>query len=456
MPQTVRRIGAVWFSILISFLGVCAQTSTTGVASAPAPTVNAPTSADIMRARIKKAKALVAVKNYNAAIYELEGIRRETNETAVTSVAQVMLMNCYLEQSDYKRAQALLTEMFNAKKTNRFGGENYYAVAGQVVRGAKVQSDRYKSLGLMVSDPNLPPDAVADINKMRETVEMVIAQSKTLGAIAKETPNAMALLEEATGARGNLARDDFDAKRWKDEVADARDGLVNQRGVIDATGGVATSTNTIADNNANTNSAKPLNTAPSSLIPDKTNAAFQPVNNPVTMPNRETAQTNKPAVQTEQSPTPTSGETAGNAKQPNTAPPQNTVATNSAKSVSRVRKVENSGEQPSPNIAPNNAPSESNAIADSSPLPVGSLLEYATAKVNPTYPAAAKTMRTVGTVRVDLIVDEDGKPEIQDASGPGMLKQAAQDAVKRWKFKPFTRDGQPVKASGYVNFNFNL
>ncbi|NJM54193.1 MAG: hypothetical protein HC846_12915 [Blastocatellia bacterium] len=110
-----------WFSFTFCF-GVLAQT---------------PTSVDVMRSRISKAKALVAVKNYAAAIYELEGIKRETNDATVNSVVQVMLMNCYLEQLDYKRAQTLLTEIFNSQKANK-PGSNYFAVAGQVVKGAKI------------------------------------------------------------------------------------------------------------------------------------------------------------------------------------------------------------------------------------------------------------------------------------------------------------------------------
>lgn len=434
MLQRGHRFGAVWFLILISFLGVLAQL---------------PTAGDVMRERIKKAKALVAVKNYNAAIYELEGIRKETNEAAVNSVVQVMLMNCYLEQSDYKRAQALLAEMYNAKKQNRFGGENYYAVAGQVVRGAKTQLERYKSLGLMVSDANLPPDAASDVNKMRETVEMVITQSKVLGANAKETASAMALLEEASNARGGLARDDYDAKHWKDEVADARDGLVNQRGVVDAVGDGA-SLNTVA-----ANSNQPVSTAPQTSavvmpIADKTNAEVKTDNKPVAPP-AETA--SKPAAETEQAKTPQPDEAADSSKQ--TTQNQNTTTADSQKNPSRLRKVENATEQ---TASANNttATTAENTTKNDAPLSVGSLIEYATAKVNPPYPPAAKTMRAGGIVRVELLVDEDGKPEIQNTSGPGMLKQAAQDAVKRWKFKPFTRDGQPVKAIGYVNFNFNL
>ena len=62
-----------------------------------------------------------------------------------------------------------------------------------------------------------------------------------------------------------------------------------------------------------------------------------------------------------------------------------------------------------------------------------------------------------GIVKLDVIIDEQGKvAEITKSSGPGMLQRAAEDALKKWQFKPFLRDGQPVKASGFISFNFNL
>ncbi|MBS1792273.1 MAG: TonB family protein [Acidobacteria bacterium] len=457
MPLNVRRLFASIFLVVFSFIIASAQT--------------APTSGEVMRGRISKAKAYIAVKNYNAAIYELENIRRETGDQAVHSVLNVLLVNCFLEQGDYKRAQDFLTTLFNDIKNGKpNAASNYYAAAGQVIKSARNQADRYKALGLSVTDRNLPPEAATDLENMRATLEKVVDQSKTLGKDPKQTSDAMALLEGTTTARSVLARDDYDAQRWKDEVADSREMLANSRSTIlnavnepvtDATNTVAT--NTVA---SNTTSSFPTNTlpVPTNTLPTPTNTASnQPKNNdstPVFQPVREsrpnadlTAKNDKTEKKTvtepvrkedvkkaDDNPNNFSTETASNTNQPK-----------------RDRRVVNSQENKE-----NSAPStETTAKVENfnpdQPMSVGSLLEYAVEKPSPVYPPTARTMRQSGVVRVEIVVDEQGKvTTVQNLSGPSLLQSAAKDAVKRWKFKPFTRDGQPVKATGFLNFSFSL
>ena len=132
MPLNVKRI---FTSAAITFFGAAAIAS----AQTPQPTTQAtaptqtpaqtqtqptiavekqPTSAEVMRERISKAKAYIAVRNYNAAIYELENIRRESGDTSVNAVTNVLLMNTYLEQGDYKRAQDFLNNFYKSYKSN--------------------------------------------------------------------------------------------------------------------------------------------------------------------------------------------------------------------------------------------------------------------------------------------------------------------------------------------------
>lgn len=461
MPLQFRRLHASWVFILISILGISAQTQSSVTAT---PTTALPTSADVMRARISKAKAYVAVKNYAAAIYELEGIKREINEPSVNGVVQVMLMNCYLEQMDYKRAQTFLTEIFNNQKANK-PNTNYFAVAGQIVKGARNQLERYRSLGLSVADRNLPTEAAVDVNKMRETVEMVIEQSKTLGSEKKLTADAMALLEEATTARGNLARDDYDAKRWKEEVADARESLANSRSkVINAVDDGATnpidSNNTLASNQNPPVTQKTVTPAPQIIpVSNENKPSTENANKPV---NTDAAKNNEPLQTVAKNNDPGNVvKTVENPLPSNTSKPAQDNPSRDRMVAKQDDPKPEPPKQENPKVEKNTAKNDANtetqaAVKEVSPLQVGSLIEYATEKVSPTYPPAARTVRMTGTVRVEVLVTEDGKVEVKNTSGPSMLQRAALDAIKRWKFKPFMRDGQPVKATGYVSFNFNL
>ncbi len=424
MPLSVSRfIYSIFVTLAAIVVSVPAQ------APQPSPTVapvttnplveRQPTSAEVMRDRISKAKAFIAVRNYNAAIYELENIRRETNDQSVNAVTNVLLMNSYLEQGDYKRAQGFLLEFFKSYKSNSASGNMYYAsVAAQIIKGARSQVERYRALGLSVSDRNLPLEAVNDIERMRETLELVIEQAKELGADKTKSAAAMALLEEGTNSRSMIARDDYDARRWRDALGDSREQIASSRSVIISAVDGTTVANPVA-----TNSSPP--TSPSNI---STPAVFKPVA-------PETTTQNKPAD------TIVAANTNPPAAQPNQKVEQQ-----------RTRLIEN---KPTVEAAP--PTTVVNQSAPTGPMDVGSLLAYATKQQAPVYPPAARSMRATGVVKVEVTVSETGDvSEVQKTSGPGLLQTAAKDAIRKWKFRPFVRDGQPVKATGFVNFNFSL
>jgi protein TonB len=66
-----------------------------------------------------------------------------------------------------------------------------------------------------------------------------------------------------------------------------------------------------------------------------------------------------------------------------------------------------------------------------------------------------RRMNVQGKITVNVILDKEGKVvKVETESGPGSLRKAAEEAVKRSKFKPAVVNGQPVSASGYIVFNF--
>jgi TonB family protein len=57
--------------------------------------------------------------------------------------------------------------------------------------------------------------------------------------------------------------------------------------------------------------------------------------------------------------------------------------------------------------------------------------------VQPVYPIAAREMRVEGTVKLEAVVDRDGNVEkVIVVSGHELLKPAAVDCVKKWKYEP--------------------
>ncbi len=56
-------------------------------------------------------------------------------------------------------------------------------------------------------------------------------------------------------------------------------------------------------------------------------------------------------------------------------------------------------------------------------------------------------------------VDINERGEVYGArilSGPALLRDAAVEAARRWKFKAATRDGKPIASVSTITFNFRM
>ena len=84
-------------------------------------------------------------------------------------------------------------------------------------------------------------------------------------------------------------------------------------------------------------------------------------------------------------------------------------------------------------------------------------MQAATTKVQPEYPAMAKQLRIEGSVHLEAVVTDAGMVEkVNIKSGNPMLTKPAAEALKRWRFRPFTTGGKPVPALAEMSFNFKL
>jgi protein TonB len=78
-------------------------------------------------------------------------------------------------------------------------------------------------------------------------------------------------------------------------------------------------------------------------------------------------------------------------------------------------------------------------------------------KTPPQYPSIAKSARVQGTVVVSATITKAGTVEnLQVVSGPAMLRQAALDAVRSWKYKPYLLNNQPTEVQTTISVDFNL
>jgi len=102
---------------------------------------------------------------------------------------------------------------------------------------------------------------------------------------------------------------------------------------------------------------------------------------------------------------------------------------------------------------PNVKVAASKPVAISSGVATGMLVQH----TPPEYPPLAKTAHVAGTVELHATISTDGTiKDLHAVSGPVMLRQAALDAVRNWRYKPYRLNNEPVEVETTINVVFTL
>jgi protein TonB len=82
-------------------------------------------------------------------------------------------------------------------------------------------------------------------------------------------------------------------------------------------------------------------------------------------------------------------------------------------------------------------------------------VKAAIAKPQPDYPAVARQLKIQGKVELEVAITPAGAvEEVKILTGNASLTGAAVNAMKRWRFEPFTSGGKPVSAIAVISFMF--
>lgn len=82
----------------------------------------------------------------------------------------------------------------------------------------------------------------------------------------------------------------------------------------------------------------------------------------------------------------------------------------------------------------------------------------AVSQVAPTYPAELRKAKVEGVVTVVFVLDETGRveePRIENSSRPEFEKPAL-DAIRKWRFSPGMKSGQPVRTYIRIPMRFRV
>jgi TonB family protein len=109
--------------------------------------------------------------------------------------------------------------------------------------------------------------------------------------------------------------------------------------------------------------------------------------------------------------------------------------------------------------APESAMSETGPLTDAAERVQVSeeASQVVTHRVRPEYPLLARQMKVQGSVVLDAMIGKDGGiQDLRVVEGPTILAEAARQAVRQWRFKPYVQDGQAVETQAHITVNFMI
>src|SRR5215469_7180385 len=76
-------------------------------------------------------------------------------------------------------------------------------------------------------------------------------------------------------------------------------------------------------------------------------------------------------------------------------------------------------------------------------------------RVEPVYPRMAALIRAHGVVKLHAIIATDGTIQsLNVIDGPPLLAEAAREAVRQWRYRPYILNGRPVEVETMITVNF--
>jgi TonB family protein len=109
-------------------------------------------------------------------------------------------------------------------------------------------------------------------------------------------------------------------------------------------------------------------------------------------------------------------------------------------------------------VGPSTGPGAGSGPPGHYPAGTGATMPQVIYNPEPSFSDEARKAKQQGIVGLMLVVGKDGHPydiRVRQSLGMG-LDEKAIDAVSRWRFRPATRDGQPVPTQIAVEVNFRL